>query len=136
MNQRRMGRHYNREYDQARARRQRRDEQIREVQEIDTQESDQQETSAYEDSAQRVPTERENDSDMTLQMVHHLAHHRLRDARRRRDMIRSELIRLLTTQDFERGSSHQGAMLLRNLHMLQMASIGRDFNGNDFEMLS
>ncbi|CDW72137.1 e3 ubiquitin-protein ligase sdir1-like [Stylonychia lemnae] len=57
-------------------------------------------------------------------------------SRRRRDYIRSEILRILTSSNFHPHRGSQDAYILRNLHLLQMASVGRDFSERDYEMLT
>eukprot|EP00347_Sterkiella_histriomuscorum_P009660 403340358 len=89
-----------------------------------------------EDSTERLATQG-NDNHSQID-EHVLRMQRHRDQRIRRDFIRNEILRVLTSSDFERsrGGSNRNSFLLRNLQYLQMSSIARDFNENDYEMLS
>jgi hypothetical protein len=65
----------------------------------------------------------------------------LREARRRRELIRNELLRILTQGGGN--SSHEprpsggfdGRSILRNIQLIQMQNMNRDFNSNDYDML-
>lgn len=55
------------------------------------------------------------------------------DTRRRREYLRHEILRIIN-QDLN--SPHRNAAFLRNLQFLQLSTLARDFNENDYEMLS
>jgi hypothetical protein len=42
----------------------------------------------------------------------------------------------LASTELDNNRQTNGTLLLRNLQMLQLASIGREFNEQDYEMLS
>ena len=64
-----------------------------------------------------------------------------------REILRNELIRILAERGFDRNRGANGNpenlighnfnnLLLRNIQMMSMSNLNREFNENDYEMLS